>query len=289
MAYYAYLPELVPEGHVVEGNSKLEASQAVAEIAGPSLAGAIVQWLSAPLALVLDAASFLVSALCLLWVRAREGAPVAPGKHPSIWKQIAEGFRVIVERPVLRAIAGCSSILNFFETILSTLYTLYVVNELHISAALLGVILGVGSVGGLLGALIATRVARWKGIGPALLLTTVMSMVGALLLPLAQGPMVVPLLIVGRFLMGMSATIYNVNQLSLRQMTTPTVLQGRVNATIRFLAGGSVPPGALLGGLLGTWLGLRTTLILVVARIGIAFVWLLCSSVRGMVKPERTL
>ncbi|GHO70487.1 MFS transporter [Ktedonobacter sp. SOSP1-52] len=283
VAYQSFLPELVKGEDLLEGNSKLEASRAVDEIAGPSLAGVIVQVLSAPLALFIDAASFLMSAICLKWIRI-QAAPMASKERPSIWKQIAEGLQTILKHPLLRAIAAYSSTLNFCWSIISTVYTLYAVNELHLSSTLLGIALGVGSLGGLLGAMIAERFARWRGLGPALLATALLASAGALLTPLAHGPLLVALsmLIAGRFLEGISATIYNVNQISLRQSTTPTTLQGRVNATIRFLAGGSAPLGSLVGGLLGTLVGVRPTLLLGAIGVSLAFGWLFFSPIRQL-------
>ncbi|GER90003.1 MFS transporter [Dictyobacter vulcani] len=291
IAYQAYLPELVSTEHLVEGNSKLAASEAIAEVAGPSIAGIILQILSAPLALFVDAASFLVSAICLTWIGKRPDPPVIRQQQssPSIWKQIFEGLQRISQHPQLRAIAGCSSTLNFCETAILTVYTLYVINELHLSAVLLGLVLGIGSIGGLAGALLADRCTRRYGLGPVLLMSILLSGVGTVLAPLAHGPLfiTVPLLIAGRFMIGFATSIYNINQISLRQITTPQSLQGRVNATIRFLAGGSVPLGALVGGASGMVIGARATILLGAIGITLSFCWLFFSPVRHLRKSLR--
>lgn len=284
IAYQSYLPELVEGESLLEGNSKLEASRAVAGIAGPSVAGMIIQVLSAPLALFVDAASFLVSAICLKWIRVPAPASRASKAQLSIWKQIAEGLQAILKHPLLRAIAAYSSTLNFCWSIIFTVYTLYAVNELHFSSTLLGIVLGVGGLGGLLGAIIAERLARWCGLGPTLLATALLASAGALLTFIAHGSLLValPLLVTGQFLMGISTTVYNVNQISLRQAITPAALQGRVNATIRFLAGGSAPLGSLVGGLLGTLIGERATLLFGAIGISLAFGWLFFSPIRHL-------
>lgn len=263
VAYQAYLPALVETEFLLEGNSKLETTRALAEISGPAIAGGLIQLVTAPLAIGVDAVSFLVSALGLGLVHKPEPRLAYSDMKPNIWREIGEGLRQLLSNPVLRAFVLCNVITNFFDHIIYTLYALYLVRELGISPALLGVILGVGGVGGLLGALLATRISQRLGFGPTLLWTNVCFGAGSLLVPLAGGPLIwaVPLLIVSQVIKSMVNLIYNIGQISVRQAITPHRLQGRVNASMRFLAGGTVPFAALVSGLLGTVIGLRATLL----------------------------
>lgn len=263
VAYQAYLPTLVETEFLLEANSKLETTRALAEISGPAIAGALIQLLTAPIATGVDAVSFLVSGLGLSLVREPEPRLAHSKVQPNIWREIGEGLRELLSNPMLRAFVLCNVITNFFDNIIATLYTLYLVRELGISPALLGIVLGIGGVGGLLGAVLATRISQRLGFGPTLLWANICFGLGSLLVPLAGGPLIwaVPLLIISRFLKSMVNLIYNIGQISVRQAITPHRLQGRVNASMRFLAGGTVPFGALVGGLLGTVIGLRATLL----------------------------
>jgi Sugar phosphate permease len=281
VAYQSYLPTLIETEEMVEGNSKLEASGAFAEVAGPGITGILVQVMTAPLAIVADVVSFLVSALCLGLIRRGEPAPSAGKEQASIWLQIGEGLQVVGHNPVLRAIASCNASLNFFNILSYTVFTLYAIREVHMSPALLGLTIAGGSVGALVGSFMATPAAKWFGVGRAIVGAVCLEGLGALLIPLAGGSLwlVIPMFIAGRFLMGGMDLIYHINQLSLRQIRTPNHLQGRVNATIRFIAGGVVAFSSLLGGFLGTVIGLRATLFLGSGGVCLSCLWLICSPI----------
>jgi MFS family permease len=282
IAYQSYLPTLIQTDYLVEGNSKLEISQSLAEIAGPGIGGSLVQLLTAPFAILADAASFLVSALCLSMIRQPE--PPLPPRTPKtkIWSQIGEGLRVILTNRILASFALCNSTINFSQQLIFTVFTLYVVSELHIEPILLGFILSAGSVGGLIGAVLAERVTRRFGFGFTIVATTLIGGISSLLIPLATNPLTlaIPLLIASRFLYGLVNPIYHVSQISVRQAITPNRLQGRVNASMRFLAGGVIPIGAFVGGLLGSTLGLRATMLVGAMGMLMSFLWVFFSPVR---------
>ncbi len=284
IAYQSYLPALVQTEHLLEGNSKLEVSQSLAEIGGPALGGSLVQILTAPFAIMADALSFGVSAFCLGLIARPEPPPTRPQQPVSIWVQIGEGLGAIVHNRLLRAFALCNSTINFFQQVIFTVYTLYLVRELGVEPALLGLILAIGSIGGLIGAGLAGRVAKWFGFGPAIVGTVLIEGVSCLLIPLATGPLTlaVPLLVAARFLNGLVNPVYRVSQVSVRQTITPPHLQGRVNASMRFMAGGVIPFGAILGGFLGEAIGLRFTLLVGAIGISFSFVWLVFSPVRKL-------
>lgn len=268
VAYQSYLPVLVERDKLVEGNGKLEVSRSVAQIAGPGLAGTLVQLVSAPVTLALDAISFAFSALFLGLIKHTEPARAATQAKHNIWREIGEGMGVVFGSRYLRPIAACTGIGNLFGNIGSAVYTIYLVRELHLDAVMLGLIFGLGSIGALLGALMNGWLTDRLGLGPTILLTAVVFCIGPLATPLANGPVPVLMLILtaGYFITSWSSPIYNINQLSLRQAITPRRLLGRMNASMRFLVWGTMPVGSLLGGLLGELIGLRATLL--VAALG---------------------
>lgn len=284
VAYQSFLPALVSREALVEGNSKLGASEALAQIGGPGIAGLLVQLITAPIAIFVDATSFLASVLFLGLIRTPEPAPLARSQGRNIWAEIGEGLRVVVGNPLLRSIAGCTATSNLFGTILQTVYLLYAVRALGISAGLLGLIFAVGSAGGLLGAVLAGRITLRVGLGPAIWGAILLGSVASLLVPLAVRPLVlaIPLLMAAQIGRGLGGTLYNINQVSLRQTITPDHLLGRMNASMRFIVWGTIPLGSLIGGFLGEAIGLRPTL--VVGAIGglLSVLWVLLSPVRTL-------
>lgn len=283
VAYQSYLPALVTRQMLIEGNSKLEVSRAVANIGGPGFAGLLVQWMSAPMALLANAATYLVSVLSLLLIDTVEAAPERPAQR-SVWAQIKEGLRTVVGHPMLRAIAGCTGTFNLFGSTSQAVFVLYVLHRVGLSPGLLGLVLGFGSGGALLGAVVAGRVARTLGQGRAIWVGAVGSALASALVPLASAPLAwgLVVLLTAQWLMAMGSTIYNVNQVALRQAITPDRLLGRMNASMRFVVWGVMPLGSLLGGVLGGAIGLRSTLI--VAAVGglLAPLWILRSPVRSL-------
>ncbi|HEY8291581.1 MAG TPA: MFS transporter, partial [Thermomicrobiales bacterium] len=284
VAYQSFLPALVGRAQLVEGNSKLEVSRSAAQIAGPGAAGGLVQLVTAPIAIVVDAASFFISALFLVFVRVPEPAPAPRIAGRSIWREIGEGLRVVVHNPLLRAIAGSTATSNLGGNIAQAILILYLTRPLGLGAGVIGVIFATGSVGFLCAALLAERIAGRFGLGPAIVGSIAVGALGALLIPIAQRPagFAIPLLIASQFILGGSGTVYNINQVSLRQAITPDHLLGRMNATMRFIVWGTLPIGALIGGVLGGAIGLRPTLIVGAVIQSGAFLWTYFSPVRAL-------
>lgn len=282
VAYQALLPTLVPRDRLTDANGKLELSATAAQIAGPSLAGWLVRLLTAPLAVTLDALSYLLSALLLSRLRTREPQPAASARKRPIRSDIGTGLCVVVRDPLLRALVGGRGLLELFNAVLEAAFVLYVVRALGVGPALLGVNFSVGSVGFLVGALLPVRVSRRAGFGPATAGGLALVGFSDLLVPLAGGSLlvVVPLLVAAQFFFGLGLTVFNVNQVSLRQAVVPDHLRGRTGATVRVLATGLVPLGALAGGVLGELLGLRTTLILAALGDLLAAAWIWRSPLR---------
>ncbi len=283
VAYNAYLPSLVPRAALLAGNSRLQASASAAEIGGPGLAGALVQAIGAPAALLVDALSYLVSVAYLARIRAREPArPRLPGRR--LTAEMREGLAALWGNPLLRLLVTASGGANLFFAIQGALRVLYAERDLGLSPALLGAVLAAGSAGGLLGALPAASTARRFGTGPTIIGAVGVMGAGALLVPLAAGPALVAgaVLAGGLALTGLGATTYIVTVGSLRQAITPDRLQGRIAATARFISRSALPVGFLLGGLLGGTLGLRATLLIPAAGPLLLAAWLLFTPLRRL-------
>lgn len=285
VAYQSYLPVLVSREHLVEGNSKLEVSRSVAQIAGPGLGGLLVQLITAPMAVVVDALSFVASVISLLLIRQPEPAPVRrDGDAPSIWTELREGLEVVLGNPLLRSIAGCTGTSNLFSNAMMAVYVLYLTRELGLQPAAVGLIFAVGGPGALLGAVMAGSLAKRFGLGWTIIVSIFVGGLANLLIPFARGPAVVitAMLMVPAFAGGAANSIYNINQVSLRQAITPDRVQGRMNASMRFIVWGTIPIGALLGGALGQTLGIWPTILLMVLGDLVAPLWVLLSPVRRL-------
>ncbi len=290
VAYQSYLPSLVGREQLVEGNSKLEASSAVAQIAGPGLAGGLVQIITAPLALVADALSFLASVLTLIAIRTKETPPQS-GTQQRLGGAIREGLRVLFGHPLLRPLALSAALANFGDSVIYAVFVLFVTRTLGLSAGLLGLIFAGGSVGSLLGALLAGKIASRFGLGRIFVSGAILVGLGSLLLPVARGPAIitVPLLIAAWLISGFGLILTRVNNVSLRQRIVPDHMQGRVNASIRFITWGVLPIGNLIGGALGEVIGLRLTLLLGAVTMCAAFSFIVFSPLRLLREPPSSV
>jgi len=282
VAYQAYLPSLVRREDLVEGNSKLQGSLSVAQTVGPGLAGALIQVLTAPLAIVIDAFSFLASMLFLGLIRNSEPPPNTKSQRDNLWLEMAEGVRFLIGNPLLRPIAASTATGNLFYNLLFAVYVLYAMRELGIDPVWLGAIFAMLGVGGFMGALVAQRAAQRFGLGPTIIGAAFLGGMATLVVPLAAGPpsVAIPLLMLAWLVGGLTTVVYNVNQVSLRQAITPDRLQGRVSATFRVIVWGVSPIGAVVGGLLGEVIGLRGTLLVGAIGVFLEFAWVLFSPVR---------
>jgi MFS family permease len=281
VAYQAYLPALVERRQLIEGNSKLEATRSISQLAGPGIAGAVIQLITAPLAIILDAVSFFLSAGLLGAIRLREDPPARTERKPML-AEVREGLGVVFGSPYLRSIAGCTGTSNLFSTAVFTLYILFATRELGLNAAAIGVIFSVGNIAALAGALTAGRLGARLGVGRVIIASAIAFGVGAVPIIFAQKATAYPLLILSGLVFSFFNPVYNINQVSLRQAITPQRLQGRMNATMRFLVWGTMPLGGLLGGALGNIFGLRTAIAIGAVGVMTAFLWVLFSPVRGL-------
>lgn len=258
----AYLPALVGREHVVQGNSVIEATESVAEVAGPGLAGVLIQIFTAPIAVAIDAASYLVSAAFLGSIEKREAPAAAEPGRPSVWRDIALGFRVSWSHPLVRPILLALTAASFFGGFFAALYMLFALDVLGLDPATIGVVISMGGVGALLGAVSSSALVRRLGLGRALIATFALSGLGALCIPAAGGPLwLVLLLLFTHQLVGDGFhAAFAVQAVSLRQTVLPLSLLARSNAAFTALAGAAVPLGALVAGGLGELIGARAAL-----------------------------
>jgi MFS family permease len=233
-----------------------------------------------------DAISFLGSGLFLLGIRKPEEAPVretADGSTPSLWTELKEGLRFVLGNPNLRAQAGCTATSNFFSNVAFAIFLVFVVRELELSAAVIGIIFSVGALGSFAAAFTAMRLSNRFGIGPT---TIAVGMVwGPAMLLVAFAPVgnaAIPYIVAAAILQGFAIVVYNIIQVSYRQAICPPRLQGRMNSVMRFIVWGTIPIGALVGGALGTWVGLRETIVVGAVGGGLAFLWILFSPQRHL-------
>jgi predicted MFS family arabinose efflux permease len=291
VAYQSFLPRVVIRDQLVDSNTKLEISRSIAQIAGPSTGGFLVQWLTAPIAIAADAASFSISALAFAALRRMEPSRVAADDRRSIVAEMRDGFSVILVSPLLRTLAGAGAAYNLCGNVLFAVFLLYATNGLRLQPAAVGLILSVAGPAGLVGALLASRIPDRIGLGPTLIGMLAVGAIGRTIIFAAGGPIevVVLMLVVARALLSVWVPIYSVTALSLRQGITPDQLQGRVNATNRFLQWGTLPIGSLIGGALGEAIGLRPTIGLAVLGTLVAVVWFALSPVRQLREPPAAL
>lgn len=278
IAHQSYLPSLVGREHLTDGNAKLLATQSAALLIAPGIAGALVGFISAPGALVITSMTFLASAVFLAWIRTRELSSSPATARPML-KQIREGLRLVIMNPLLRAVAGYQATSNLFVQMVIAILVVYCTRTLSISPWLLGLMFGGSSIGFLLGALSARRINDAAGPGPCIVWGATVMCLGYLAIPFASGAQLHAALIIGAglALSGFGETIFLANQMSLRQAITPDRLQGRMNATMRFLTWSSRPIGAILGGVLGNALGLWSALVIGAVGMLLALPWVYAS------------
>jgi MFS family permease len=271
----AYLPALIGQQRLIEGNAKLETTDAIAEITGPGLGGLLVQAITAPLAIAFDSLSFLISALFLCAIRHDEvpAASLADDEKPTLIDDLRVGLRACFLNPLVRPVFVVEAVSAFLNGIFATLYTVFALKTLGLSPGTLGLVISVGGIGALFGALLASRLSRWLGLGRAIIVCMAGCRLVVLLIPMARGPEWFAVsCLVGHQLVGDGLLIgYYVLAVSLRQTVLPTDILGRANATFHVSAGVLVPVGALLAGSIATATDVRTAL------------WI--SAVGGLVNP----
>ena len=287
VAYQSYLPSLVERDQLINGNGKLEISRTLAQTAGPALGGGLIGLVTAPLAILADAVSFGLSAVFLALIRRREPRPDRHldehgRRRGGLASEVGAGLRYVLGNRYLRGIAACTGISNLFGNIAQATFIVYAVRVLGLEAAEIGIVFGLGNIGAIVGAVSADRLRRRFGLGPTMVYSIALGGPGVLLIALAPAAAPIPFLVAAGFLIGFSAVVYNINQVSFRQAITPAAMQGRMNATMRFIVWGPIPIGALVGGTIATAVSIPAALW--VGGIGslLAVVPLLVTPVRSL-------
>jgi MFS family permease len=283
VAYQSYLPFIVTEDVIEPANVRLETSAQVAATGGPAAAGVLLKFLSAPIVLIVDALAYLASAAFLMTLADSEPRPEPRRKEsPRLAKEVADGIRFVAGSPVLRRLCVSVGVSNFFATIIMTLTPLLILRKLDLGATVMGVVLGVGTLGGVLGALVQPRIRNRLSIGAVMAFGLVLAASSTAAFPasalLREAHPVLPaaLLTLGQFGMTAGAVMFNVSQVSVRQRVTPKALLARMTASIRFIVWGSMPVAAILAGWLGSavgvpacmWIGVVGTCLTVLPILG---------------------
>ena len=285
VSYQTYLPALLADDQLMDGNGKLGTSQSVAQIAGPSLGAGLVGLVGAAKAMTGDAISYAISAVTLAAIKTPEPprAPASGGSERTpLRTQIGEGLRYVLRDPILRKAVAWSGSANFFVIMVESLGPVFLVRTVHLRPGYVGLLLALGAVGGVVGGLVSGSLARRVGSARISWLSMTVFALPGLLIPLAgRGPLVL-MFAIGWMSWTFASTLCFIALTSYRQATCPPELLGRVNATSRWIVWGTLPLGGLAGGALGSAIGVRATLWLAVAGGCASGLWLLFSPLRGM-------
>jgi len=279
VSYASLFVSIVPREEYVSANSLLAGSRAFSFVAGPSIGGVLVQLVKAPFALVVDAVSYLFSAFYL--------GSISPEETPTEQAErghVMAGIRFVLGNPTMRASLLATATINLFNFIFFALFILYAVRSLHVRAGTLGLVLGAGAVGGIIGSMVTTRLGRRIGIGPAFLLGCILFPIPLLLVPLAGGPkpLVLAMLFLAEFGSGLGVMILDISAASIFAALVPHRLRSRVSGAYTLVNYGVRPVGSLIGGFLGSTIGLRPTLWIAATGAIAGFLWLLPSPIPAM-------
>lgn len=271
--YLVQLPTLVPASRLIEGNVRLQASVSISQLSGPGLSGLVVQALGAASALMVNAASFLVSATCLLRLRSPDRVPARA--TAGIWQHISGGIRFVGRDQYLRRIAAWAALSNFGYGGYEALVVLFLVRFMHLNSFAVGLLVTITGGGAVVGAMAANRIVRRFGSAHALLAATTFAMPFALLaLFSAPGPRLV--FFIGGVIMAIGGvSVANVIIASFRQSYAPPTMLGAVTGAMRFILMGPCPLGALLGGALGALLGVAHALWIMLGTMALSGICLL--------------
>jgi MFS family permease len=283
VAYQSYLPVLVETDSLIDANGKLGTTSSSAATLGPTVAGVLVAAFGGPRARPPDAVSFLVSAVSLFLIRTPEPKPARPeGPRPSFRQDMGEGIGFVLHHPVLRRIVACTGTVNLFAHMALAMEMPFLIRVLGLSPGRAGLLLALGPVGGVVGGLLAGRLARAVGSARIIWLAPLALGLPSFLTPLAYPGWRVVLYGIGWFSFTFGAVVYNTAQVTYRQRICPPELLGRMNAAVRWIVWGTIPLGALLGGTFATWYGLRATLWIGLIGSSLGGLWVLFSPLRNL-------
>lgn len=275
----AFFVRLVPRDSFLEANSKLSATRSFSFMAGPAVGGLLIQWLTAPIALVVDALSFVFSAL-QIWRLETTSAEVEPTEEPLLLRAQA-GMMYLLRHPYMRVSLACTTTVNFFTFMGTALLILFASRNLGLDAGTIGLSLGIGAVGGLFGAALARPLAERIGAGPLIAISTVMFPAALGVIALADGPiwMRVTILIAAGLISSFSVMTFDIPLMSLQARVIHDSMRSRVSGAFITVNYGIRPLGAVIGGLLGGWIGPRETLVIAAIGGALSVFWLIGSPI----------
>jgi MFS family permease len=273
-AYAPFFASLVAREQYVEANSLLSTTRSGSFVAGPAVGGVLIQMLSAPVAMVVDAVSFAFSAYMIGRVRVTERPPA--DHAGTLVRRAAQGFGYLWRHPYMADSLRCCTTLNFFSFLAAALVVLYASRTLGLSADVIGLAFGVGAVGGLVGAVLAGRVARWIGAGYAIAVGAVLFSAPYALVPLASGPdwAKAAVLAAVQAISGFGIMLFDINLNALQTAVVHDDMRSRVSGAFSTVNYGIRPLGALVGGVLGSVVGVGPTLVVAAVGGALSIVWL---------------
>jgi predicted MFS family arabinose efflux permease len=276
IAYETYVPTLVDRSNLVEAFSKLQVTSSGARVAGPAIGGFLIQLIGPALAILADVGSFLVSAAALVTIGKSEARPsgLAPASMGQFGREIGQGWRAMLRSPIISSLAACSATANLGAAILNTVFLLFAYQELHLAPAQVGVILGVGAIAGVVGAIGAASVIRTIGLGRSLVLVVIIEGLAILALPAARFGAAIFVVAAMNLVVNLMEPIWSVGVGSLRQAVIPDHLRGRITGTSRTIVFGIMPIGAVIGGILGSTIGLAPSILVAGALSILSSAWL---------------
>ncbi|MGE7391193.1 MFS transporter [Streptomyces sp. NPDC004126] len=280
-AYRTYLPSLVRKEDLLEANTKLQGSEAAAQVVGPGLGGVVAQVLGAVSGILVDSLTFLFSALCIRGIRPAGRRPRSNSRG-NLRGEIADGVRFVLRDPYLRTLMIFGAVSNIALNGFQSLYVVFLVRTVGVDSGVVGVLFGVLGVGGVCGALLAGRLAARVGTARAMLLCQLSAAPTALLIPMTGPGYALLFMAIGGFCIGVGVVGSGVITVSFRQSYIPSEFLGRVTASMAVINYGAIPIGAALGGFLGTALGIRTTMWITTLAFVLACLVLVASPIRRL-------
>ncbi|WP_020525484.1 MFS transporter [Catelliglobosispora koreensis] len=277
-AYQVFIPALLSKEELPKGNAKLQGSESAAHVAGPGLAGLIAQSAGALGGLIADAASFVISTVCLLRIRGGEAA-IEP-RELNLRRDIKEGWSFLARDPYLRVFTVGGALSNLVLTGYQTILVVFLIREVGVTPGGVGALLMSMSVGGVLGAMSASRITARFGTSHGMLLTLFLTSPFAILIPLTGQGWRLGFVIAGGFMVGAGVVVNNIIRSSFRQSYVPREMLGRVTVSMMFLNFGTIPLGGLIGGFLGEAVGVRPTLWIMTTAVAMAPLVLLLGPMR---------
>lgn len=277
-SYGAFLPALVSRDKLPEANAKMQGSASAVQVVGPGAGGLIAQVFGAVFGLIADAASFAVSMVCLLALRTDE--PRRTPTKRNLRAEIATGMRFVIRDPYLRVLMSFGAAANLALAGYQAILVVFLVRSVGLGSGAVGVVLAATSVGGVLGAMVSARIAKWVGTARGVIVCELVGTPFGLLIPLTSKGFGLTFLVVGGTLVNAGVIAANVIQSSFRQAYVPDKIRGRVSTSGSFLNYGAVPLGALLAGTFGTAFGIRPTLWIMTALLALSGLILLLGPAR---------